>query len=394
MILRAICDSLFQPRKLSPWWIRFTDNYPVIPNLIAVAGLVWITFAFAYFTGITSNQDRRLPAAQTVQSVSDPGVQLNPVSRLKATYRKWFPQEIRNIVGELYHNPALYLLVPFLLLLELLFPCNPSQPLIGKGFLQDAVWFVALAPVRILLLYPIGGLLQRPFDAHPEFFNIGAISAWPIWTRLIAALLLGEFILWFNHFLRHKIRILWLFHAVHHSQKELNVFTDDRDHLIDAILESLFTFLPFFLFQLPNIYAVTVIGLYLPLHNRFIHSNIKMNLGWLGWFITSPQFHRVHHSAEPEHLDKNFGVHLSMFDYLFGTACRATNVYPQTGIDDSRFPTEDNLQWWQLPGNWLKQTVYPFVQVFEEQQVLHRVRVLIGGARHARRALPQRQIPD
>jgi sterol desaturase/sphingolipid hydroxylase (fatty acid hydroxylase superfamily) len=389
----SFSDFLFHPRRLPPWWVRFTDDHPIIPNLIAVAGLFWITFAFAHFIGTTSNQERD-PLAKATQTVSDPEIQLNHVSGLKATYQKWFPKEIRSIVGQIYHHPALYFVIPFLLLLEFLFPCNPSQPLIGKGFLQDAVWYVAFAPVRVLILYPIGLLLERPFNAHPEFLTIGAVASWPIWVRLIAALLLGEFILWFNHFLRHKIRIFWLFHAVHHSQKELNVFTDDRDHVIDAILESLFTFLPFFLFQLPNIYAVTVIGLYLPLHNRFIHSNIKMNLGWVGWFITSPQFHRIHHSVEAEHLDKNFGVHFSVFDYLFGTACRSTNLYPQTGIADSRFPTEENLQWSRLPANWLKQTIYPFIQLFEEQQMLHRVRVFIGGSRSARRGLPQRRIPD
>ena len=364
---------------------------------MAVAGLFWITFALVHFTGrTTARQERGTAVEKTVQTetFSKPGILMNQVSHLKAIYRNWFPQEVRSIVYELYRNPALYLVVPFLLFLELLFPCNASQPLIGKGFLQDAIWFLAFAPVRLLILYPIGALLQSPFEAHREFLNIGAIAAWPVWVRLIAALLLSELILWFNHFVRHKIHILWLFHAVHHSQKEINAFTDDRDHVVDAILESLFTFLPFFLFQLPNIFAVTVIGLYLPIHNRFIHSNLRMNLGWLGWFITSPQFHRVHHSAETEHLDKNFGVRLSLFDYLFGTACRSTDVYPQTGIADSQFPTEDNVKWWQLPGNWVKQTIYPFVQLFEEQQVSHRLRVLAENTRYLRRGLPQRRLPD
>ena len=269
------CNFLFQPRQLSGWWVHFTDNHPAIPNLIALAGLFWITFALADFTGTTgaaANQERRA-VVETAQTVSQPegGGLMNQISRLREIYRKRSPEEVRNIAGQLYYHPALYLVIPFLLFLELLFPCNASQPLIGKGFLQDAIWFVAFAPVRVLILFPIGELLQRPFDAHREFLNIGAIAAWPVWTRLIAALLLGEFILWLNHLVRHKIRVLWLFHAVHHSQKEMNVFTDDRDHVVDATLESLFTFLPFFLFQLPNIYAVTVIGLYLPIHNRFIH---------------------------------------------------------------------------------------------------------------------------
>ncbi len=327
-------------------------------------------------------------------TVFGPGILTNQILRLKQVYRSWFPEDIRRVVYELYRRPALYVVVPFLLFLELLFPCNPSQPLISKGFLQDAVWFVAFAPMKILMLYPIGACIESVFKAHHELFDIGAAAAWPIPVRVIAALLLGELLFWCNHLIRHKVRMLWLFHAIHHSQTETNAFTDDREHIVDAFLGSLLHFFPFFLFQLPNFYAVAVIGLYLPIHNRFIHANLKMNLGWLGFLITSPQFHRVHHSAAPEHLDKNFGAHFSLFDYLFGTACRSNDVYPETGIADARFPIEDRLKWRQLPGNWLKQTVYPFTQLLKEQQVLHRARVFIERARHNRRGLPQRPIPD
>lgn len=375
----AFWDSLFQPRRRALWWVQFTENYPVVPNLIAIVGLVSITLALAQFTGIrTANLESGANIqSQKVETVSQSAeVSTNPVSRVRQLYRTWFPEEVRSIVYQLYHNPALYLFIPFLLLLEFLFPVNASQPLIGKAFLQDTIWFVAYSPIKILILFPIGTVIQGIFAAHRQFFDIGAAAAWPMWIRAIAALLLSEFIFWFNHFVRHKVRVLWLFHAVHHSQKQINVFTEDRDHIVDAFVQYVVAFFPFFLFQLPNFFAVTAIGLYMPIHNRFIHSNIKLNLGWLGWVITSPQFHRVHHSALPEHADKNFGGHFSLFDHLFGTACRSTNVYPETGIVDSQFPFEDNLKWWQLPANWLKQTVYPFAQLFEEQT--NRVRVLIG----------------
>ncbi|MEI9912518.1 MAG: sterol desaturase family protein [Bacteroidota bacterium] len=87
--------------------------------------------------------------------------------------------------------------------------------------------------------------------------------------------------MWCNHFIRHKIHTLWLFHAIHHSQEELNVFTDDRGHFIDELVGSLFTFIPFFVFQVSDVYAIMVIGIYMPIHNRFIHTNIKINLAGL-----------------------------------------------------------------------------------------------------------------
>jgi sterol desaturase/sphingolipid hydroxylase (fatty acid hydroxylase superfamily) len=384
VIRRAISDTLFRPRTLPHWWVRFTDNYPVIPNLIAIVGLVWIAMALAQFKGTIPKQERSA-LVESFETVSQSGTVAAQVHHLRELYRSWFPKEVRAIVSQLYCNPALYLVIPFLLLLEFLFPVHPSQPLIGKGFLQDTVWFVAFAPIKVLILFPIGAFIDGLFEANRESLNISGAAEWPVWTKVMAALLLSDFLFWTNHFVRHKLRVLWLFHAVHHSQKEINTFTDDRIHVVDSLLISLPAFLPFFLFQLPNIYAVTAIVLYLPIHDRFIHANIKLNLGWLGSVIASPQFHRVHHSAAPEHQDKNFGAHFSLFDHLFGTACRSSNVYPETGIADSQFPNEDNLKWSRLPGNWFKQTIYPFVQLFEERHVLQRGRVFVENMRSRRR---------
>jgi hypothetical protein len=94
--------------------------------------------------------------------------------------------------------------------------------------------------------------------------------------------------------------------------------------------------------------------------------NVKINLGWLGWLVASPQFHRVHHSVESAHWDKNFAGVLSIFDYLFGTACPSRDIYPDTGIADAQFPGEGNSGLLGLPGNWFKQNAFPFVQLFRE----------------------------
>ena len=355
--------NLVKPRQLPRWWVRLTERYPLFPNAIAIAGLVWICFLLApIISGAEKHGHSEVVEAIGVISGSETVV--DKANSLREVYHSWFPEEVRNFVATLYSNLALYLVVPFLLFLEYLFPCKPSQPLIGKGFLQDAIWYAALAPVQVLVFFP----LSQFFRGHLSFLAIDSAIDWPVYVQVIAAILVAELLMWFNHFVRHKIRTLWLFHAIHHSQKELNVFTDDRGHFVYQLLGSLFTFVPFFIFQVSDIYAVTVIGLYMPIHNRFVHANIKINLGWLGWLFTSPQFHRVHHSADPAHQDKNFGVHLSIFDYLFGTACRSRTIYPATGIDDPRFPTEQNIRVWQLPGNLIKQTIYPFLQLFEQLQ--------------------------
>ena len=357
-------DNLFKPRKLPGWWLRFTEANPIVPNLIAVTGLVWICFSIALLIS-ASEKHGHGQIIETLGLVSKSEPFIEKAISLRAAYHQLIPDDVRNLVASLYGNVALYLVVPFLLLLEFLFPSNPSQPLIGKGFLQDAIWYAIYTPVGLLIISPVLVLLSGLFEHHLGFLALSNSSRWPVFIQIMAALLLAEFFAWINHFARHKIRTLWLFHAIHHSQKEINVFTDDRVHVVDLLIGSLLAFIPFFIFHVPAIYAVTVIGVYKPIHNRFIHSNTKMNLGWLGWIFTSPQFHRVHHSVDPAHMNNNYGVYFSIFDHLFGTACPSRNIYPETGIPDARFPTEDKVRIYVLPVNLLMQIVYPFVQLFE-----------------------------
>lgn len=361
-------DNLFKPRQLPAWWLRFTAAYPAIPNIIAITGLAWICFSLAPIISEPEQQGQG-HFVETVKTIFKSESLSYVATSLRTTYHSWFPDEIRIWVSDLFGNITLYLVIPFLLILEYLFPCKSSQPIIGKGLIQDVIWFAASVPAKILVLGAISQFLLTLYNSYLGFLTIGSATAWPAYLQIITAILVGEFLFWFHHFARHKIRILWLFHAVHHSQKELNVFTEDRNHIIDKFVGPVLTFIPFYMFQVPNLYAVAVVGLYISIHSRFVHANVKINLGWLGWIFTSPQFHRVHHSCEVQHLDKNFGGFISLFDHLFGTACPSRTAYPETGIEDSRFPTEDKVRVWQLPQNWLVQVLYPFVKLFELKSI-------------------------
>jgi sterol desaturase/sphingolipid hydroxylase (fatty acid hydroxylase superfamily) len=367
-----LADQLFKPRQIPGWWLRFTEANPVVPNIIAVAGLIWICISLAKITS-SSEKHGRGQIIESIGVVAGSQPLVEKANGLRNVYHDLFPEEVRNLLAGIYGNLPLYLVVPFLLLLEFLFPCNPSQPLMGKGFLQDVIWYIVDIPLTLLILFPVLGFFRNLFSHYMGFLIFDSASTWPPSAQILAALLLAEFLIWFNHFARHKIGTLWLFHAVHHSQKELNIFTDDRAHIVDLFFGQLFAFIPFFIFHVSSLYAVAIIAIYKPIHNRFIHANLKLNLGWFGWIFTSPQFHRVHHSIEPEHADKNFGVYFSIYDYLFRTACLSRNVYPETGIADHHFPSEEKVRVSQLPHNWIMQTIYPFTQAFQKLLALVRL---------------------
>ncbi len=348
------------------WWVRFITTYPAVPTIVALTGIGLISISLAPINSGTKNYEYGL-FIETIRVTFGSDMLVDQAIKLQNAYRSWVPAEIRTWVHGLFGNVTLYLVVPFLLLLEYLFPCRQSQRLISKAFLQDFVWFAVSAPTGILILGTMNQFLRNLFDDHLGFFSVKAAITWPAYLQIITAVLLGELVLWFHHYVRHKVRIFWVFHAVHHSQKELNIFTDDRMHFIDKVVASLLVFVPFYIFQVPNLYAVAFIGMFTTIYTRFLHANVRINLGSLGWILASPQFHRVHHSADPEHKDKNFGGILSLFDHLFGTAYPSRDIYPETGISDSRFPTEDKVRVRQLPSNWLMQTVYPFIQLFKKK---------------------------
>jgi hypothetical protein len=68
------------------------------------------------------------------------------------------------------------------------------------------------------------------------------------------------------------------------------------------------------------------------------HGNLRTNLGVLRYLLVTPQSHRVHHSTELRHRDRNFGVLFSVWDQLFGTQYRGFDEYPETGVSDPTFP--------------------------------------------------------
>jgi sterol desaturase/sphingolipid hydroxylase (fatty acid hydroxylase superfamily) len=352
---------------LPSWWTRFTSSYPFFPNLFAVLGLTWICYSLAHNLNIAQGHPHGA-IVEVLKAVSGSQLLVDKAIHWRAEYHDMVPGDVRIIISNIFTNWSIWLVVPYILFLEMLFPCNPAQPLIGKGFLQDAIWYIANILLSVLILFPIISVLRSLFEKHAGFLIVGSAGNWPISMRIIVALLVAEFFRWFNHFIRHKIGMLWEFHAVHHSQKEINAFTDDRGHVVDQLVSTMADFAPFVIFQVPNAFALSIIFLYRPIHNRFVHANLSINLGWLGYVFTSPQFHRVHHSSDPLHADKNYGVLFSFFDYFFGTAVLSRYVYPETGIHDPRFPTEDKVSLLMLPKNLGIQMLYPFRKILRRKE--------------------------
>ncbi|MEX8495467.1 sterol desaturase family protein [Sphaerotilus sp.] len=127
---------------------------------------------------------------------------------------------------------------------------------------------------------------------------------------------------------QHQFDWWWALHAVHHSQRQMTMWTDNRNHLLDSVItDLLFVQIGHAIGVAPGQF-VAVVALSQLIEN-LSHANVRLRFGWLGErLLVSPHFHRIHHSLGIGHESHgkgtlgghNFSVLLPVWDVLFGTA--------------------------------------------------------------------------
>jgi len=146
----------------------------------------------------------------------------------------------------------------------------------------------------------------------------GSISEFII---IIAAIVLLDAAIYFQHRLFHKIPVLWRLHRMHHSDLDIDVTTAIRFHPIEIILSMLIKVGVVITLGVPVI-AVVLFELLLNLTAMFNHSNISLSSRldrYLRYVLVTPDMHRVHHSVDRHETNHNFGFCLPWWDRLFGS---------------------------------------------------------------------------
>ena len=176
----------------------------------------------------------------------------------------------------------------------------------------------------------------------------GWLVGWAIRHRLgvipldtvlaVAVLFIGqEFCYYWYHRAAHRVRWFWGNHAVHHSPNELNLAAAFRIGAFGKLTGTELFFVPLIWlgFDVRTVFSVLALNL---LYQFWIHATWIPKLGWMERVFNTPSAHRVHHAANPEYLDANYGGVLIVFDRLFGTyvaerddlPCRYGLVHPVT----------------------------------------------------------------
>jgi len=141
-----------------------------------------------------------------------------------------------------------------------------------------------------------------------------------ILTIIIGVLAL-DFSSWLVHLVMHKIKLLWGFHLVHHTDNNVDVTTGLRHHPGDSILRGIFFMLLIFISGAP-MYSVMVYQTLLVLATAFTHANISLPKPidkFISYILVSPNMHKVHHHWKQPYTDSNYGAVFSIWDRLFGT---------------------------------------------------------------------------
>jgi len=188
-----------------------------------------------------------------------------------------------------------------------------------RGFdARDALVNVALYAGNVGILYLWAPFLFELYDRiyQHALFDLGVESALGPW--IVGALLVVSEDLCYYAFHRasHRVRFLWAAHEPHHSSQSFNWSVALRQTWVPFVAAPFWFVLPLLGFDPLMVLSAQLTSL---LFQALLHTELVGTLGPLGWIFNTPGHHRVHHSADEDQLDKNFGGIFIFWDRLFGT---------------------------------------------------------------------------
>ncbi|WP_258105218.1 sterol desaturase family protein [Marinoscillum sp. MHG1-6] len=237
-----------------------------------------------------------------------------------------------------WHNYFYWLIgvSAFFFLLELAKPWRKDQAILRKDFWLDFFYMFFNFFLFSLIIYNAASNVVVYFFndllASIGINNLVAfeVMTWPTWAHLLVGFIVRDFIQWWTHRLLHASPRLWEFHKVHHSVEQMGFAAHLRYHWMENVVYRTIEYIPLALIGI-GLRDFFIIHIFTLAVGHFNHSNIRINLGLFKYIFNNPQMHIWHHAHDlPEDRVRgvNFGLTLSLWDYLF-----RTNYIPHSGRD-------------------------------------------------------------
>ncbi|MGB5943032.1 MAG: sterol desaturase family protein [Leeuwenhoekiella sp.] len=251
--------------------------------------------------------------------------------------------------------------------LEIILPWRKDQPVVRTGFWLDIFYiffnFFLFSLIGYNAISNVGVALFNDFLAILGYVNVVAIQvdSFPVCAQLLIMFVIADFIQWNVHRLLHRVPWLWKFHQVHHSVKQMGFAAQFRFHFVETMVYKTIQYIPLAMigFGIQQFFVVHMISVFI---GHLNHANLNWGYGPLGYVFNSPKMHIWHHAKvlPKEHkYGMNYGLSLSIWDYLFSTA-----YVPQSGKNlEIGFAGDADF-----PKDFGSQMLYPFRSKKKETQ--------------------------
>jgi sterol desaturase/sphingolipid hydroxylase (fatty acid hydroxylase superfamily) len=233
--------------------------------------------------------------------------------------------------------------------IEKLFPLYKGQAIFRKEWQTDMKHFavnhfivgLALLTVNFLLHHLFGWLVSSQFQQ--------TVRDIPFLPQLLLCVLVADMAQYWTHRAYHEVPFLWRFHSVHHSVKTMDWLAGSRQHMLELIFTRVCVLAPLYILGFSEA-AMNGYILIVGFQAVFNHANVHLPWGPLKYVLVTPDFHHWHHASDDEAIDRNYAAHYAFIDYLFGTAVKSKNKFPESyGVVGD-----------YMPDGFVQQQLFPF----------------------------------
>ncbi len=235
-------------------------------------------------------------------------------------------------------------------------PVEPQPDHVARrvDVMYTALNRLGLIPLAMfLLLLPltegIDGWLRMHDVIPPKLEDVlPSLYSSPLLSFILYLVVL-DFAGYWVHRWQHRFNVWWALHSLHHSQRQMNFWSDDRNHLLDnLIVDAVFALVALMIGVPPAQFVTLVVASRVA--QSVSHANLRISYGRIGeYLLVSPRFHRMHHAIGLGHeggkFGCNFAVLFPVWDIIFRTA-NFSPVFPETGVRDQLNGREYGRGFW------------------------------------------------
>jgi len=263
-----------------------------------------------------------------------------------------------------------YGLIAISLLVWLLeIPWRKNQSIFRKDFWLDTFYmFFNFFLLNLIVLIALSNTVAAFFNdilgtigLSVASFQLFDVDNLPKGVGLFVFFIVSDFVQWNTHRLLHYVPFLWNFHKVHHSVKQMGFAAHLRYHWMEPVVYKSLLYIPLAIIGNYNAKDVAIVYFFTLAVGHLNHANLGWDYGFLKYIFNNPKMHIWHHAKdlpEKSRYGVNFGLTLSIWDYLF-----KTNYIPYSGKDiELGFQGDEGF-----PNNFITQELYPLTMKKQDE---------------------------